>query len=221
MIPMRVIARTPAGFAASDPWSPTLDGILAYEIMRERLGDEFGLATSDDSTMQAVEGLPLAVERHGEWWWYACSSPLYAAVVQARRYYHRRFDAAAAETFLEPRKAKVSTAAGPYKNARLSHLVTVTNQVTWHAIGEPDEVSRLLNRVRYIGAGIASGMGRVNEWRVVPDEASRELALAHRPLPVQRAQALGITGPVMRWGIRPPVRIPGNRCDCVMPRAAA
>lgn len=37
------------------------------------------------------------------------------------------------------------------------------------------------------------------------------------PLPVDYAAAQGIAGDRMRWGIRPPVRIAANCCDCVMP----
>jgi hypothetical protein len=56
----------------------------------------------------------------------------------------------------------------------------------------------------------------VREWTVM-DDGDENTALFHRPLPVDYARRVGVSGPVMRWGIRPPARIPENQAECVMP----
>lgn len=213
-----VTAHMSSGFAAGDPWSPALDAILAYWLMRERLGEEeFALQSSQRDLMGPVEGLPLGVEHHGEHWWYQCSSPIYEAKAVVRRHYHRRFDAHAAEQYLVPQKGRIQTQAGPYKSSRLSAQVYVTPAVVWHAIGDAAEVQRLLNRCSAIGAHIARGYGRVKRWTVEPGGDER-LARFHRPLPIEFADAHGIAGQQMLFGIRPPARLPINHALCIMPQ---
>ena len=217
MQPLLITARLVNGFVAGDPWSPTLDGLLAASLMRQRLGEEdFTLGALRPSAMSPVDGLPLERCAHADLWWYACSSPIHRrdALVE-RRWLHRRFDAAQAVDLL-PTARRIATTAGPLKDYRISELRRVVPAVYWHAIGDAEEIARLLHGIEAIGAGRARGHGEVAEWTVV---AGGEPALArhHRALPVAYADLHGIVGARMLAGIRPPARLPCNVVECVVP----
>jgi CRISPR type IV-associated protein Csf3 len=214
--PIVITAYLLNGFAHNDPWSPAIDGILAYWLMRERLGDEqFALETTNSDALRPVEGLPLGLERHGDWWWWQCSAPIYAAQAEFSRVFHRRFDAQLAERYMVPKKGRISTSAGPLKNFRLTARVTVCDLVQWHVIGDGAEIERLLKRCTAIGHKIGSGNGRVRNWTVEPggDEAK---ARFNRPLPLEFAKSNGIDGNIMEWSIRPPGRIAENQTLCLI-----
>jgi len=221
MEPLLVTARLRNGFAASDPWSPALDAILAYWALRERMGEaEFTASAADAATLRPVEGLPLERVEHGGLWWYCCSSPIYTDAAQTLRYYHRRFDATLAERHAEITRKRVEIKAGPYKASRLSQVVHVCGAVQWHVIGDAPEILRLLRRCSAIGAKINAGFGAVAEWRVDPG-GDALLARYHRPLPEGYAMEHGVEGPTMPWAIRPPARLRSNQTLCVMPDAGA
>lgn len=222
MTPLRVTAHLRGSFAAADPWSPTLDGILGYWVMRERLGEEeFAIGGSGHAPMSPVDGLPMLMQDDGEgrtWW--ACSSPLATVEGQFLRYYHRRFNSVEAERYLAGGVKAPATTAGAYKDARLTRQVRVARAVTWHCIGDAAEIERLLRRCRQIGDGIASGHGVVERWEVTPDGADARTAMLHRPLPVAYADARGLSGPRMRWGLRAPARLTEVQAECIMPAPA-
>ena len=208
---IRITAYLYSGFVSSDPWSPSIDGILAYWAMRERLGPEdFALRSSQPHLMQPVEGLPMEVRRHGDAWWYVCSSPIVTACARARRYAHRRFDDAH-ERHLElgAKSGKVLTAAGPFKNVRNSFLITVADRIEWHVVGDRLEIERLLHRCGHVGAKVGSGFGRVRQWAF--DAGEEQVAHTRRPLPINLAP----TRPAMTWGLVPPVRL--TKIMCGMP----
>lgn len=219
MIPLRVVAHTPAGFAASDPWSPALDGILAYWRMKELLpADEFAAAAAGTISPVECEDLPLTrIEFRGDWWW-AASSPIVASDRKHLAHYHKRFDAErAADRVPAGRSGKVLVTAGPYKNYRNVDQIRLTPTVEWHCIGDPDEIRRLLRHCNHIGGGFARGRGRVMRWEITEDHADESLALRHRPVPVAYAARHGIDGARMEWGIRPSPRDPAHRMLCVVP----
>lgn len=216
MEPLIVTAHLRSAYAAADPWSPSLEGILAYWALREQLGEEaFSLGmTGHRPLIEPI--LPLGrEEREGDWWW-QCSMPLVASAARFHRYTHRRLDLGHAVDRVSERVNAVETKGGPYKAYRNRETVTVARRIAWHCIGERGGVERLLQRCRNVGRGITHGGGEVLRWSV---ERGGDPAVARfrRPLPVDFALAHGITGPVLDWGIRPPGRAPEHRRRCVMP----
>lgn len=212
LIPIVVEAETPAGFASSDPWSPTLDGILAFSYMQEKLGPDFGTNTD----YRPVEGLPLAVDRHGGLWWYRCGSPEYEPMAQRDLHINRRFDALDAERYVVG-KRKVDTSSGPFKAMRKPRFQHICPRVTWRAVGDPDEVRRLLERIPAIGTCWSKGFGRVARWTVTEGGDGS----VHRPVPLEYAVANGIVGRRVHHAIRPPTHLPENRMECVVPERRA
>jgi CRISPR type IV-associated protein Csf3 len=214
---IKITAQLYNGFTSSDPWSPSIDGILAYWHMREKLGDEFELSCSSSAAMRPVDDLPLERIDHDGLWWYACSSPIYCVRASARKHIHRRFDDVHERHLdLQGKSGKILTAAGPFKNTRLAFLLRVTDRVEWHVVGDHDAIARLLHRCSHIGSRYGAGFGRVRDWTFEPGD--RDIALRHRPVPLSYAEAHGIEGEMMRWGIRPPARIAACSAMCVMPR---
>lgn len=212
---LTVTAHLVAGYSASDPWSPALDGILAWAWMRrhhpERLAEGVAIGAAD---ILPLDDLPLARDHADGLWWYLCSSPRVDAAARIRRHYHRRFDDDIAGRRLDDAVAKVPSAAGPYKGSRLQETVIMTDRIVWHAVGHPFGIHTLLRAVPSIGRGVARGLGRVRGWSV-EDAGSRGDHDLRRPLPERVAAERGLTGPVMLWGLRPPARI--NVIPCVMP----
>jgi len=217
--PLKITAHLYNGFVSRFPWSPSIDGILAWVERRAALGEEAFTAQQQDMSAQTPnENLPLEKIHDGELWWYACSNPIYETPFVSQRFVHKRFNMPEAEVFTDI--GKIETTKGPMKNYRILYEMRVTDHIDWHVMGDADAIRDLLRSVSAIGGKLGAGYGRVKSWTVT-DDGDEHLALFHRPLPVDYARRVGASGPVMRWGIRPPARIPANQAECVMPCAAS
>lgn len=215
MEPLIVTAYLASGLAATDPWSPTLDGILAYWQVRESLGEEEFSMGMTGHRAQIEAAPPLAREEHdGEWWWQS-SSPIYETATRYRRATHRRFDDYAAYDRVPESVRRVEVKGGPYKAARIERVMAATPWVRWHCVGDAAEVRRLLRLCANIGYGHTRGYGQVTRWDVAAG-GDPEIARFRRPVPMAFAEAHGLGGPRMEWGIRPPAR--DHRALCVMPQ---
>lgn len=209
MQPLRIRADLVNGFAAKDPWSPAIDGILAAVEMKRRLGDDF--SSPQPSRLQPVEGLPLEVVRHGDLWWYAASSPVIVGFAgKEKKHYHRRFDDQH-ERYLPDKMGRVMTAAGPFKTTRLFDTRIICRAVEWHVVGDADEIREMLADVEQVGAKRGTGFGMVKSWQI--SGGDRRISYGHRPLPVGFQEVHGAQ--VMPWGIVPPAR--WRPVECVMP----
>lgn len=218
MEPLLVTARLAQGYSAADPWSPSLDGILTYWRLRELMGEEeLALGMSGQRDLRVIDDLPLGREQWGEYWWWQVSSPIPFGGDGGtfERYYHRRFDDAQAYRWAPPDTRRVETAAGPFKAYRHRRQVRVCEAVSWHCIGDGDEILRLLRRCDYIGHGIGRGWGEVLGWEIGPGDA--DIARFRRPVPYGFAVDHGLRGAPLEWGLVPPGRDPRHRTLCVMP----
>ena len=210
---LRIAARVPAGLVASDPWSPAIDGVLAWSLVRERVGLD-AMALTPDAEMAPVTDLPLERAECDGLWWYCCSIPEIEAAARSRVHLHRRFDRQAGEAWLTPAVKRLGLSAGAYKDRRMPRVLSVTGCVTWHAIGDAAEVLRLLRGVTHLGRDRARGRGEVAGWTGTP-AGGAVAARRRRPLPVAAAARLGLSGPTLPWGLHPPARL--HRVPCVMP----
>lgn len=205
MRPLLVTAHLASAFVAQDPWSPHLDAVLAYEVLRRLWGDEFYSRNPQREELVDPE-LPLArVERDGEWWW-ACSCPEYAELGQYLKYVHGRFDDHHAR-YIAPMKArKVETAGGRYKDMRLPMVCRIAERIDWHVVGKSASLLDLLADVDYLGKKRGIGIGQVLRWEVVP-EAENRSGQRWVPAPDGRGQVMGI---------RPPYWHPAQQRACVL-----
>lgn len=221
MQPLRVTAWLRHAYIANDPWSPSLDGLLAYLILREQLPEEEFIAGMSGLVSPVIADLSAMLAREedgaGHWWW-VCSSPVPAQpLMRFPVWFHRRFDAGEAAARVDPRVRRVETAGGAYKNYRQRRMATATASLTWHCVGEAGALTRMLRRCYHVGHRLDAGFGEVTGWEVTASGADERLARLHRPLPVAWATARGVGGMVLDWGIIPPGRWPAHRTLCVMP----
>jgi CRISPR type IV-associated protein Csf3 len=216
MIPLKITAELFNGFAANDPFSPAIDGILAYWHCRLTMGDDEFIEAQSTGNLSTVENLQLAKTKFGDDWWYQCSLPIYKTHAEHQHHFHRRFDAFHAETRCD-KQGKIETRCAPYKSTRMAVRLIVTRKVVWHVVGDKSEIESLLAHCHAIGAKTGSGYGRVKRWSVQIG-GDESLARIHRALPVNYADKHGINGMQIYWGYRPAVRLPQNKTLCVIPR---
>ncbi len=212
MKPLTVTAELANGYITTDPWSPSLDAILAWAALKREYGADLLNRDPGRDGVTEVE-LPLLRLGEGDDWYYACSSPIPSSGLEHIGYTHKRFDDQLAPYYLEPpRRRTVNTASGRYKNYRMPHSRVVAASVTWHCVGEEGPIEELLADIEAIGKRRGSGHGRVVRWDVGPGtEETERLAREHRPVP-------GVEGLLMLdWGIRSPGWLVENRRMCRMP----
>ena len=224
---MRVTAHLVNGYVAADDWTPALDGILAWAMLRRDCPEVLDVGVIDGPPIEPE--LPVERLGSGDDWYYACSSPVPALDHKHVIHYHKRFDDQYAEHLDAGKRRKVNASSGRYKSYRLMGILRVTSSVSWYLIGDPGGVRELLELVQAIGEKRAHGYGVVQRWVVdeVPTTEGSVLssfvkwwmaACKFRPLPVDSPEAASAGALVMTWGIRPPAWWVGNQRLCQMPR---
>lgn len=115
----------------------------------------------------------------------------------------------------------VNIAAGAYKGIDLAFEGRYADVITWYALGDADEIRRLLDRVTSLGKKHNLGWGRVSSWTVVPgpggvDWTTMRLGSALvRPMPVLWPHAVDADGPALRRSVRAPHWLPSRLTTCV------
>ncbi len=217
MKPLLIKANLERGFSANDAWSPAIDGIIAYFQLRERMGDQAFHLSSALNEQSIVDDLPLKKVFHADKWWWACSSPEYDLKHEIVRAFYKKFNIDT--SLIIKQKAKsIDLTKGQFKNYSTFFREIITKQVSWHVIGDEDEIKRILSMCRQIGAQRGKGMGVVESWSVT-DSSDVRKAMFNRPIPVDAAEHNNVIG-IKAWrGFRPSVRIAENQALCILPSA--
>ena len=93
----------------------------------------------------------------------------------------------------------INVGAGAPKAYDLKLPTMWTPEITWFAIGDLDEILRLLSiHVYGIGKHCAKGMGRVLEWKAEQVKIDEQFILARRRMPANSDEAMSISS------VRPP-----------------
>lgn len=137
-------------------------------------------------------------------WGWACSAAHYDAAGYTTAAVRRR--PATDEAARYTRDAKWHLAAGPLKARDTPHSATLTRQITWWALADPEPLQRLLDRVHGLGRHTRHGHGRVLSWQVARDPAART-RWRDRTWPDPDG-----TGPIA--AIRAPYHHPTRRMPC-------
>lgn len=215
---LKITAHLANGYASTDPWSPSLENIIAYWHLRNTLSDaEFAAGCGGVGEFAVIDDLPIGIERHGEHWWYQCSSPIADKVGEHITHFNRRFDQRLAEDHLWQKKQNrnLPLSSGQLKNKRTKVVKTLAKRVHWHCIGDESAIMSLLEDCAHIGAQTSRGYGEVLEWSV--DAGNEKLARLYRPVSVAFAAECNIEGARLPWGIRPNIRDPRNNVECILP----
>lgn len=216
---LKITCHLMSGFCANDPYSPSIDGIIAYAFRKASISDEqFAIDTAAYYSLPPVDGLPIQTEAFNGDWWYQSSFPVYKSQGIYSRYIHRRFNAFEAEA-LSPNTKKIDTTKGAFKNSRILLQQHITDRIEWHVIGSRLEIQDLLDsHITHIGKRVGAGFGKVRRWEISGDGDAQK-ARFFRALPYEFAQIHNISGDILQWGIRPPQKILGNQRKCVIPYA--
>lgn len=218
---LRITAHLATPFVVYDAFSPSLDAIIEWYWLKER-----GLASPNPDSDSLVQAdLPLLKgDIQGEWYW-CVSSPHYLLEGQQTTRMRRRWDCHDKHLDWGGKRAKFSTSEGHTKGYDLPNYLRSTPQIDWFAVGDRDEILRLLQQCTGIGKKLSQGFGQVIRWEVQEFDQDWHLWGAAgqlmRPIPVQLltqeipGKIDGIT--ILRWGWRPPARLPCNQEVCAMP----
>lgn len=218
--PLIITAALRTGVGMDMPYGLDLAGMLAARMRtadRARL-DASGARLSSplpDTTQEDPEdmNLPLSICTTGDQWhWLAsCALPVDAEEHPEPRTYYRNVDTGWAQRAASRPLAYHHPSKGPYRDMMLPGPVVLCHAVKWYAVGEGEQVERLLKGLRFIGRRRSVGEGGVLDWQV--DSASTDdlLAWSHvrgqeiiRPCPEECAQAIGVDYRMGWYAVRPP-----------------
>lgn len=137
------------------------------------------------------KGLPL----------WAASDMAPSEQIAAREYWHKRYPSHRAD--FGAKMAAVTTA-GRWKEYRVPLNAVRSDRSRAVAIGNKDEIDRLLKFISHIGKKGAAGYGRVSAWTVTALDADNplDLVLASKAVPVECAAMMDLQGkysPLKGW----------------------
>ena len=153
----------------------TLDGLLAWTVVHEAEGtarDKIPFAKRTDFAFIPVPLKLLWKDETGGPLW--CASFFEPDVVLGTdvEYFHKRAPDGHRTKSKNPEAFGVRGITGRWADRRTPFPVVLTRQMEALAIGDIEEVRRLLLPVTHVGKKTAEGFGAVKEWRVEPEDIS-------------------------------------------------
>jgi CRISPR type IV-associated protein Csf3 len=217
MRPLRITVKLQTGQVCIFDGRLSLDGLLSSVWFQEHHPELLAYGAPENEWPNAELPLERRVPAHdsGAWYW-AVSLGQYEASKEYIYYWHRRF-AADRERYLDlsgKKSGRINTAAGYMKAYRHPAPVIVTPEITWYAVGDADELMRMLRKISWMGKNRSQGFGWVADWLVEPCEADYSEywrdGRRMRDLPTTKEKAEGFEG------IRPPYWVRRNRYPVVV-----
>lgn len=233
-VPFVVRARLGAELGVGEPWSISLDGLLAGQIREDmkvaawESGEEY--VPYDDEVVPEDLALPLVRCTAGGdvWHWMATFARAEGEVPGPHvHYWSARPDQQDLGAMGASLPMHVSERQGRYRSRVMPLPVVVARSLVWRGVGDPQRVEELVAGIPAIGRKRAAGHGCVLEWTVEALPKADQWEYGHltlgdrlgRPVP---AQCLAGHGAVRHRGIghvgiRPPYMHPSRRADVVIP----
>lgn len=166
----------------------------------------------------AVVPLPLElawVSPEGRPLW-ACTPLLPSGdVLSSREYWHKRYPTHRAEF---GSRQNAVTSAGRWREYRVPVHAASVDRLHALAIGNAEELERLLAGVSHIGKKGGSGYGRVGRWSITPAQHTLADILANRSVPAayfETGKTTGVLSPSRAW--TPPYWYAPWWADCRVP----
>lgn len=209
----KITAHLKNGLCVNDPWSPSLDSILAYFKNMEDMGqDNFNISTAmgDQTT---CDNLPVEKQYFNDLWWYNCSTPEYDSLHEIKRQFYKKFNIDFS-LMIEKKVKNVELTKNQFKNYSLFFMQHLVKNVSWHLVCDIDKTMELLRNCKQIGGKRGKGMGEVVDWSY--SEGDIEKAKLNRFLPIKYAENKNIDGTIMLRGFRPSFRLNENQTVCVI-----
>jgi len=166
MGPIKVTAHMRTGQIATTDMFLPLDSVLAFAWMRAHHPAKLDVEFTPEDYIEP--DLPLARRGRGDARYWACSFACGEPRGEEVVYWHKRFDEEFGTEYVDfqGRRGKVDIKAGHYKSYRTPLVVVLMPKVEWYAVGDKDEVERLLALVTHLGKKRSQGYGRVQKWTV-------------------------------------------------------
>lgn len=180
--PIRVTATLRHGIAHASPWTVSLDGLLAAQLWAQHKANHTPETSALDQPDPPDLELPLArCTADPQWWHWAatCGWPDQTPDRPEIRYWGTRLDHRHAEHNATALPKNLPDSQGRWKAYWMPLPVTVTRTLTWHAVGDPETIQRLLTPVTAIGKKRSQGEGRVDAWTIVVDDTLDNFAAGH------------------------------------------
>ncbi|HQZ85624.1 MAG TPA: hypothetical protein PLB21_08380 [Actinomycetota bacterium] len=167
--PLRVTATLRHGIAHASPWTVALDGLLASQLWTHHKHTQPPGPPALEQPDPPDMDLPLARCTADPLWWHwaaTCGWPDPVPQDPEIRYWGTRLDHRHAEHTTTGLPQHIHDSKGRWKAYWMPLPVTVALSLTWHAIGDPEAVARLLEPITAIGKKRSQGEGRISSWRV-------------------------------------------------------
>lgn len=185
-----------------------IDGILAYSVVQEALqGEHWGSNEACDIPLPIMQFMG----EDGEWCYVASTLLPVGGYVHQNAHLHRR---AHTGEFTASKRASglvINTVIGRYKERRTPVESIQTDELEAFALGNAEEIRRLLDHITHIGKRRAAGYGEVAEWTVekVALEPYEILIKDNRlrraiPQSITKGLAIDIEEPPQYIGVKPP-----------------
>ncbi len=225
LIPLRITAylRTPV---VSDRWLP-LDGILLYQAHRDLFGAQ-DATIPGEYIRKGVQTLPLGIKHPGRRiWYYQCSWAQWPEIVaKGQDHWNKRFDAGLADLINLGKKRKIVIESGKYRAYHYPIFYRSALWIRWYAVGDLEEIKRLLSTVTHIGKKGVQGWGRVRRWEIRKQEDDWSVwrdGKLMRGIPIEAymkertGQEIPPDLTIANYGIRPSYWKRSNQRQVVMP----
>lgn len=184
--PLHVVAHLAEGAVLRSPLM--LDALLAWAVSAERR--LLPLLSGQDT-----EPIEIPIQREPAGRFHLCSEGFAQVDAHETRFKQRRAPVMQFARLGADRIKRVDIATGANKGYRVPYELQLLagNKIEWWCLGEPDEISRLLGLVRYVGKYRGSGKGRLDihgtPWTVAPCEPWEGFPVVRdgkplRPLPL-------------------------------------
>ena len=145
-----------------------LDGILYYYAAQQKYG--FQDMTLPGENPKIDIKLPLKIINFGsDNWYYSCSwaYPLGAWwIEEGKQNWTKSFDLQYSDLVQFRGRGTVAHKGGKYKSYNMPVFYKIVDKITWYAVGNKEEIEKILRTAFYIGKKSSQGWGRVSEWKV-------------------------------------------------------
>jgi CRISPR type IV-associated protein Csf3 len=175
------------------------DGIIAYLMLREKLGEDYWTLPSKDPIDISPYIKDPPVKKTGELWHASVAQfPEYAKVEYTTLY--KRVDERYCHT-IDTKIQKLRVDRGHFRAYMMNIPTIQTNKVSFYVNGDLDEIKRLLMHVSGLGKKTRAGCGYINRSKPLLVEGTPEDyslikdGVAMRPLPT----SMGYRGSVLMW----------------------
>lgn len=219
---LQITAHLSTAIGTYDNWSPSIEGILIYQLLLRHDLLSCNPTSQEVAEMQdfLAENLPLQQTSIKDEKYYCSSSPYYVVQGEATDKYRKRWDSHDINLNWGKRKPQFKTGEGAEKSYDLPLYVRLVSSINWFVVGDKDEIKSLLLSVDHIQKKRSYGNGEVREWQIgiaYDDYHLWRDDKLMKPIPVRLIDQK-LDNPQMVWGWRSPAWLAVNKELCYMPK---